>query len=132
MRRPTSMAWVTLQSWLMSHMRSTSGPMDSRMMRTRSMDSARVGRSTIAQAPQERAHGLADGLALEVPAGHVDGGEREREDAARTGAARGPAQLGRDGLDLGGILADGQAAETVHGRLEGGGEAAPEEGEADA
>ena len=39
MRRPTSIAWCTLQSWLMSHMRSTSGPIASRITRTRSTDS---------------------------------------------------------------------------------------------
>ncbi len=43
MRWPTSIAWWTLQSWLMSHMRSTSGPMDSRMTRTRSTEAAMVG-----------------------------------------------------------------------------------------
>ena len=38
MRVPTSMAWFTLQSWLMSHIKSTSAPMASRRTRTRSID----------------------------------------------------------------------------------------------
>ena len=43
MRVPTSIAWFTDQSWLMSHIRSTSGPMDSRITRTRSIEAATVG-----------------------------------------------------------------------------------------
>ena len=42
---------------------------------------ARIGRHAIAQTTEERAHRLAHGLALDVPARHVDGGEREREDS---------------------------------------------------
>jgi hypothetical protein len=43
MRRPTSTAWCTLHSWLMSHIRSTSRPTDSRITRTRSTEAAMVG-----------------------------------------------------------------------------------------
>src|SRR6266852_3547410 len=77
---------------------------------------ARIGRHAVAQSAKERAHGLAHGLAPDVPARDVDRRERQREDPAGARAGRGTPQLGADGLHLGGVVADDESRERVVGR----------------
>jgi len=91
---------------------------------------ARVGRGAVAQPAEDRAYGLIHRLALEVPARHVDGGEREGEDAAGTSAARGAPDLGHDSLDLGRVVAHHEIREGIDGSLQGRSEGAAEKGEA--
>src|SRR5262249_5226969 len=94
--------------------------------------SAGVRGDAVAQAAQQRAYGLAHHLALEVPAGDVDGRERQGEDAARPRAAGRAAQLRGDRLDLSRILADGEPGELVHRGLERRGERSAEERQTEA
>jgi len=88
---------------------------------------ARIGGHAVAQAAEQRAHGLARRLALQIPARDVDRGERQGEDAAGPRAAGRAPELGRDGFDLGRVLADREAGELVHRGLERRGERAAEE-----
>src|SRR6185503_241865 len=90
---------------------------------------ARVGRRAVAEPAQQRAHRLAHRLALQVPARNVDGGQRQRVDAAGPGMAGGAPALGRDQLGLGGVLPDGEPRERVHRGLERRRERAAEERE---
>ena len=66
----------------------------------------------VAQAAEQRAHGLAHRLALEVPARDVDGRKRQREDAARARSCRPRAAAWRRSASTWvGILADGEPGE---------------------
>src|SRR3989475_13054414 len=93
---------------------------------------ARIGRHAVAQSAKERAHGLAHGLAPDVPARDVDRRERQREDPAGARAGRSTPQLGADGLHLGGVVADDESGERVHRGLERRRQRAAEEGQGQA
>ena len=94
---------------------------------------AGVGGSAVASAAE---HGvqtdLTQRLALDVPQRDVDGRQRQREDAAGTGARGGAPQLGDDGLDAHRVLADHQLGQRIDGRLAGPRQGAAEERDADA
>ena len=74
---------------------------------------------------------MAEQFTLDIPERHVDAGDRQRENTARTGTGGGAAELLCDGFDAQRIFANDQFAELIDGVLQSGAERAAKKSRAD-
>ena len=91
-----------------------------------------IGGHRLAQAAQQRRYRYTERLALDVPQCNVDRGEREGIDAAGAGRTRRRRERLGDQFHLERVQAQGERAERINRSLQGAGQRAAEEGEADA